>query len=360
MRFSRRPRLIPCLSLVIALLALCAPVQAEIIRGAGSTAAARLYRNWGEAFGRTGNTLQYEANGSSAGLKALLEGKADFGATDVPLPEEQLRSKGLILIPTAITGVVPALNLPGIPPGRLRLSGPVLAAMYAGTIRRWNDEAIRLLNPGLTLPAENIRVVAREDGSGTTYVMSQYLSSVSADWKTRMGVDFRLSWPDGTLLAKGSSEVVKLLTETPYALGYLEIGYVEKSKLGYALVANRAGNYVSPRPAAFHAALDASNWSFQGRFEESLSNLDARDAWPITTGTFVVVSRVSSDPKRTALLLNFFSGAFMQADKLVPESGLVPLPVKTQARAIKTLGKVVDAEGIPVFFDVMWRIPGAH
>lgn len=334
--------------------------DAEVIRGAGSTAAARLYQSWGEMFGNTGNKLQYEANGSSAGVKAVIDNKVDFGATDVPLSEEQLRRDDLVLIPTAITGVVPALNVPGLAPGKLRLSGSVLAAMYAGKIRNWNDEAIRKLNPGLSLPAEAIRVVAREDGSGTTYVMTQYLSAVSEEWNKQMGFDYRLNWPVGTLLAKGSGGIVKLLKETPYSLGYLEIGYVEKNQLGYALVANKAGQYVSPGPVSFHSALNASNWTFQGRFEESLSNLDTREAWPITTGTFIVVRRTSNDPKHTALVLNFFSGAFMQADKLVPASGFVPLPIKTQARAVKTLGKVLDSSGVPVFFDVMWRKPGGQ
>jgi phosphate transport system substrate-binding protein len=335
------------------------PAQAEIIRGSGSTAAARLYQSWGEAFARTGHQLQYEATGSSAGLKALLEGKVDFGATDVPLSEAQLRQDNLVQIPTAITGIVPAINLPGVARGKLRLTGPVYADILGGRIRKWDDEAIRKLNPGLSLPGEAIRVVAREDGSGSTYVLSQYLSEVSADWKSRFGTDYRLAWPEGTLKAKGSSGVAKLIGETPFSIGYLESGSIDKAQLNYAQLANRAGQYLHPTPESFQAALSSSNWTFQGRFEESLSNLGDKAAWPITTGTFVIMKRTAQAPQRMALVLNFFSGAFMQADKLVPQSGYVALPIKTQARAVKSLASISEPSGVPMFFDVIWRVKGA-
>lgn len=342
------------LCLALSLLTLPAAFGAQI-KGAGSTAAARLYQDWADAFKITGNQVAYEANGSSAGIQAVIEGRADFGATDVPLSEDRLRKEGLICIPTAITGIAPAMNLPGVPRGKLHLSGPVLAAILSGKVHSWNDEAIRHLNPGLKLPAEAIHVIAREDGSGTTWVLSKYLASISPEWQQEMGNDFKLHWPTGTTLARGGSGMVAQIKQTPFSIGYLEVGNIDAAQLNYALVANKAGRYVEPQPEAFRAALGASKWTFEGRFEESLTNLDDKDAWPITTGTFIVMKRLAADPKRTAIVLNFFSGAFMQADKLVPQSGYIPLPMKTQARAVKELGAIEERQGIPLFFDVMWR-----
>jgi phosphate transport system substrate-binding protein len=339
-------------------ISLAAGAQAEIIRGAGSTAAAKLYQTWGEAYRVTGNQLEYDAVGSSAGVKAVAAGKVDFGATDVPLSDIQMQKEGLVCIPTAITGIVPALNLPGIGNGKLRLNGLVLAQILAGRLHNWNDEAIRALNPGLRLPAEAIKVVARADGSGSTWVLSNYLSAVSTDWQRDMGRDSLLHWPNGTLLAKGSGGMAEMLRQTPYSIGYLEPGYIASAQLNYALVANRAGKYVQPDAEAFRAALSASRWTFEGRFEEPLSNLGDPAAWPITTGTFIVMKRAAADSRRAAVVANFFAGAFMHADDLAPKAGFVPLPEKTQARAVKTLGSMTEASGQPLTFDVMWRKSG--
>jgi len=332
--------------------------QADVLRGAGSTAAAKLYQTWADVFKGTGNQVSYDAVGSSAGVKALLAGKVDFGATDVPLTEAQMQKEGLICIPTAITGIVPATNLPGVVHGKLRLSGPMLAAIFMGRVHVWNDEAIRALNPGVKLPAEAIRVVARQDGSGSTWVIGDYLSAVSPDWKQEMGRDTLLHWPMGTLLAKGSGGMAEMLRQTPYSIGYLEPGYVASAQLGYVLVANRAGKYVEPDSAGFRAALATSRWTFEGRFEEPLTNSGDPAAWPITTGTFIVMRRVAQDPRRVAEVANFFSGAFMQADSLAPKAGFVPLPLKTQARAVKALGSMVEKDGVPLGFDVIWRNVG--
>lgn len=330
---------------------------ADTIRGAGSTAAAKLYQTWGDAFRITGSQIAYDPVGSSSGVKAVIAGKVDFGATDVPLSEAQMARDGLICIPTAITGIVPAVNLPGVGNGRLKLSGAVLAQILEGKLKTWNDEGIRSLNPGLKLPAEPIKVVARADGSGSTWVLSDYLSAVSQDWQHDMGRDSLLHWPNGTLLAKGSSGMADMLKQTPYSIGYLEPGYIASAQLGYALVANKAGKYVQPNSDAFRAALSASRWTFEGRFEEPLSNLGDPAAWPITTGTFIVMKRKAADAKRSAIVANFFAGAFMHADDLAPKAGFVPLPEKTQARAVKELGNVTEASGQPLAFDVMWRKP---
>lgn len=335
-------------------------VLAEVIHGAGSTAAAKLYQSWGEAYRVTGSQLAYDAVGSSAGVKAVIAGKVDFGATDVPLRGSQMARDGLICIPTAITGIVPAINLPGVQAGRLRLTGQVLAEILAGKVKNWNDEAVRALNPGLRLPAEPIKVVARADGSGSTWVLSDYLSAVSPDWQREMGRDSLLHWPEGTLLAKGSSGMADKLRQTPYSIGYLEPGYIASAQLGYALVANKAGKYVQPNSDAFRAALSASRWTFEGRFEEPLSNLGDPAAWPITTGTFIVMKRAVADVKRSAIVANFFAGAFMHADDLAPKAGFVPLPEKTQARAVKELGSMVEANGQPLSFDVIWRRAAAR
>lgn len=332
-----------------------ASVSAEVIHGAGSTAAAKLYQSWGESYQVTGSRLAYDPVGSSAGVKAVIAGKVDFGATDVPLSTLQLSKEGLICIPTAITGIVPAVNLPGVGQGKLRLTGQVLADILAGKVKNWNDEAIRSLNPSLRLPAEAIKVVARSDGSGSTAVLSTYLAAVSPAWQRDMGSGAQLHWPASTLLAKGSSGMAETLRQTAYSIGYLEPGYIAAAQLNYALVANKAGKYVFPDSDAFRAALSASRWTFEGRFEEPLSNLGDPAAWPITTGTFIVMKRSVTDVKRSAIVANFFAGAFMHADDLAPKAGFVPLPEKTQARAVKELGSMTEANGQALSFDVIWR-----
>ncbi|MBS1208840.1 MAG: phosphate transporter substrate-binding protein PhoT family [Proteobacteria bacterium] len=345
-------------ALLVASLLLSPLATAEEIRGAGSTAAAKLYQSWAESFKTTGNQVNYAPVGSSAGIKAVITGAVDFGATDVPLTDEQMQKDGLICIPTAITGIVPAVNLPGVPQGKLRLSGPLLAAILTGKVHYWNDDAIRALNPNIRLPAEAIHVVARQDGSGSTWVLSKYLSAVSPEWAQEMGNESLLHWPASTLLARGSSGMADQIKQTPYSIGYLEPGYIASTELNYALVANKAGKYVQPDAVAFRAALAGSRWTFEGRFEDTLTNLSDQAAWPITTGTFIVMKRVAVAPKRMAIVANFLSGAFMQADNLAPKAGFVPLPMKTQARAVKTLGSMVEPSGVPLLFDVIWRRVG--
>jgi len=331
-------------------------VQAETIHGSGSTAAAKLYLSWGEAYASaTGNRLVYDAVGSSAGVRDVIAGKVDFGATDVPLSLTQMRREGLICIPTVITGIVPAINLPGVAQGRLHLTGQVLADILRGQIRQWNDEAIQALNPGMRLPSESIKVVARQDGSGSTGVISQYLSVVSASWKQTLGEGSLLHWPQGTLLAKGSSGMAEMVHQTPYSIGYVEPGYITAEHLNYARVENKAGKYVEPAPEGFRAALAGSRWTFEGHFEDSLSNRDDPKAWPITTGTFIVLRQKAQDRGHAAAVANFFVGAFMHADDLAPKAGFVPLPEKTQARAVGTLGTMIEPNGQPLTFDVMWR-----
>lgn len=339
--------------LLAALLLAAGPAGAATLTGAGSSAAAPLYNAWAAEWAKKSRTpVVYAAVGSSAGLKAIREGKADFGASDVPLPPEQLDKDGLVNFPTAIAGVVPAVNLSGVGAGELRLSGPVLADILSGRITRWNAAPIVALNRGLRLPDQPITVVAREDGSGTTYVLSHYLSKVSKDWAQTLGNDFKLKWPAGTRLVKGTSAQLKTLAETPGAIAYAEFGQVEKAGLTYARVANSKGEYPQPGASSFKAALKASAWTSAGRFEEMLTDMPDKDAWPITTGTFVVMRRKVAHPAMAAQALALFSYGFMRGDTITAENRWVPMPDMTQARAVKEMNKVRDADGQPLAWNM--------
>lgn len=335
-------------------LLLCAQaVTAADLSGAGSSAAAPLYNAWAAEWGKkTGVKLDYTASGSSAGIKAIKEGKVDFGASDVSLPPEQLERDGLVNFPTAISGVVPAINVSGVPRGQLKLTGAVLADILSGHITRWNASAITALNPGVRLPDQAIAVIGREDGSGTTYVLSHYLSKASPQWASALGTDFKLKWPEGTKLAKGTSAQLDALSKTPGAIAYAEYGQVEKAGLNYARVANATGNYPTPSPASFKAALKASAWTTSGKFEEMLTDMQDKDAWPITSGTFIVMRKKVTDPVKAAQALSLFSFGFMRGDAITAEYRWIAMPDLTQARAVKEMNKVRDKDGQPIAWNM--------
>jgi len=342
-------------SLLLLGLLMLAPSHAAEIAGAGSSAAAPLYAGWAAEWGRkSGVRLQYSAVGSSAGLKAIRDGKVDFGASDVPLPPEQLERDGLVNFPTAIAGVVPAINLTGVPRGELRLTGAVLADILSGKIARWNAAPITALNKGIRLPDQAITVIGREDGSGTTYVLSHYLAKVSPEWSKAFGTDFKLKWPASTLLAKGTAAQLEALAKTPGAIAYAEFGQVEKASLNYARVANAKGDYPQPGPASFRAALKASAWTTAGKFEEMLTDMADKDAWPITSGTFIVMRKKVTDPARAAQALALFSYGFMRGDAITTENRWVSMPDLTQARAVKEMNKVRDANGQPLAWSMTY------
>ena len=325
-----------------------------VIHGAGSTAAAKIYQSWAEEFQKdTGIALNYEAIGSSAGIQKIVANTADFGASDVAPPAVELERQHLVLLPMAITGVAPVVNLPHVEDGQLHLNGELLAGIFSGTITRWNAPALVQLNPRLRLPDLAITVVVRGDGSGTTYNFTDYLSKVSSAWKLNQGSQTRPNWPEGFTAVKGSEGVVQAVKDTRGAIGYVDYGYVKDNHLTSAALRNSAGEYLLPAINAFKAALASSVWTSQGNFQSTLTDQPGKAAWPITMGTFALVHQTSDRPEQTRLALRFFLWAYTNGDRLVQRSNFVRLPDRVQALAFKALSSVKGSNGDPIGLRLM-------
>jgi phosphate transport system substrate-binding protein len=330
-------------------LSLASSVTAAEATGAGSSAAAPLYNKWSENFQKKTNLkIEYQPQGSSAGIKKIKEKSIDFGASDVALSQEDLKKFSLIQFPSAISGVVAVVNIPGIKAGELRLSGSVLAGIFSRKISKWNDAEISALNPNLNLPNRNIEVIVRSDGSGTTYNFTDYLSKMSSDWQASYGKNFSISWHKDLTAVKGSSSIAASLKKTAYAISYIDFNYVVQDKLDFVQLKNRDGNFVTPSATSFSAALNASSWKSLGSFEEMLTDKPGSNAWPITMGTFVIMQQASVNPEKAATTLKFYTWAFMSGDQFVDSVDLVRLPDKVQARAFKEMMRVTDAKGVPL------------
>jgi phosphate transport system substrate-binding protein len=322
-----------------------AAASAEI-QGAGSTAAAPVYRVWSTNYAAaTGTRLSYAAVGSGEGIRRIREGQVDFGASDVPLSPQEAGKSGLVCVPTVVTGAIPVINLPSVPKGQLRLTGDILARIFLGKIDAWDAPEIRAVNPGLALPNLKIHPVVRTDGSGTTYHFSSYLSEVNADWKSTYGTKSAFSWPASFTGAKGSGEVVKAVQNNRGAIGYVDYNYVLDEGLNPVQLRNADGNYVSATVNGFRDAVMHSNWNRKGDFTASLVNQAGADAWPITMGTFVVVPVVSRTGERTLEALKFVTWGYLHGDQLAREAKFVPLPGQVQANAYRELTRVTDVSG---------------
>lgn len=323
--------------------------QSQTLTGAGSSAAAPIYRSWAAQYQqRGGPSLTYEPIGSSAGIKKIKAEQTGFGATDVAPPPDELKSSGLVLFPIAITGIAPVVNLPKISDGQLRLTGPVLARIFLGEIKQWNDPALTQINAGLNLPALPIRVVVRSDGSGTTYNFADYLSKVNLTWKTTYGVKTSFPWPSNFIASKGSDGIVKSVKENIGAIGYVDYGYVKDNKLTSVQMAGADGDFVQPSVMSFRAAMQHSEWNSKGTFSSTLTNISSKGAWPITMGTFVLVPQTAKNPEQTTTILQFFVWAFMNGDSLVQQNNFVRLPDRMQSLAYKAIASVRDQFGQPL------------
>ncbi len=324
----------------------CHAIEGRSIAGAGSSAAAPIYRSWASEYAKeSGVVLTYEAIGSSAGLKKIRASETGFGASDVAPSAAELMRDGLVLFPIAITGISPVIHLPKIGDTPLRLSGDALARIFLGEIKRWNDPEIMRLNPGVTLPGLQIKRVVRSDGSGTTYNFADYLSKVNPVWKQKYGVNTHFSWPADCIAVKGSDGVVKAVQDTVGAIGYVDFGYVQDNKLQAVQMKNSEGHFVAPSTAAFKAALNSSDWVRNGEFTTTLTDKTGANAWPITMGTFALVPRVASQPEKTQAALQFFIWALMNGDALVQKSNFVRLPDRVQALAFRAMMSVRDKAG---------------
>ena len=318
------------------------------ITGAGASFPAPIYAKWADAYQKaTGNRVNYQSIGSGGGIKQITAKTVDFGASDMPLKAEALDKDGLVQFPTVIGGVVPVVNLANVKPGELKLTGPVLADIYSGKLTKWNDKAIADLNPGLALPATDIGVVRRADGSGTTFIFTNYLSKVSAEWKQKIGEGTAVQWPVG-LGGKGNEGVSAFVQRLPGAIGYVEYAYAKQNKLTHAVLKNASGNFVAPDDLTFKAAAAHADWT-KSNFAEILTDQTGKDAWPITGATFILMHRVQDKPAQAAEVLKFFDWAYKNGAKMADELDYVALPDSLQKLIRTAWGQIKDGSGKSVY-----------
>lgn len=321
----------------------CASAGAAEIVGAGATFPAPLYAKWAEAYNKsTGTKVNYQSVGSGAGIKQIQAKTVDFGATDMPLKPEDLAKDGMIQFPTVIGGVVPVVNVSGIKPGDLKLTGPVLADIYLGKIKKWNDPAIENLNPGVKLPDQAIATVNRADGSGTTFIFTNYLSKVSPEWKSQVGEGTAVKWVGG-LGGKGNEGVSAFLQRIPGAIGYVEYAYAKQNKLSHVLIKNADGQFVAPSAEAFKAAAAGADWG--NGFYEILTNGPGKATWPISGATFILIHKVQDKPENGAQVIKFFDWALKNGSAMADQLDYVPLPSPVVALIDKQFATVKDAAG---------------
>ncbi len=335
-------------TVLAALAALAVAAQAADITGAGATFPAPIYGKWAEGYQKaTGNKINYQSIGSGGGIKQITAKTVDFGASDMPLKPEDLEKEGLIQFPAVIGGEVLVVNLPGIKPGEMRLTPTVLADIYLGKIVKWNDKAIAELNPKLALPDQAIAVVRRADGSGTTFIFTNYLSKVSPEWKQKVGEGTAVQWPVG-LGGKGNEGVSAFVQRIPGAIGYVEYAYSKQNKMTYTLLQNAAGNYPMPEDTSFKAAAAYADWT-KSSFFEILTNEPGKDSWPITGATFILMHKVQDKPAQGVEVLKFFDWAYKNGGKMADELDYVALPDSLVKLIHAAWGNIKDASGKAVW-----------
>ena len=337
-------------SFLAAALALAATtgVQAQEITGAGATCPAPIYSKWASDYNKlTGVKVNYQSIGSGGGIKQIDSKTVDFGATDMPLTDEVLKTKGQIQFPTVIGGVVPVLNVAGIKPGQLKLTGTLLADIFLGKVARWNDPAIKALNPDVALPDAAIAQVRRADGSGTTFIFTNYLSKVSPEWKTKVGEGTAVNWPVGAG-GKGNEGVAAFVGRLPNSLGYVEYSYVKQNKMTYAIVQNAAGVFVKPEDDTFKAAAAGADWNKS--FFQILTNQQGKDAWPISGATYILMHTKQDKPANAAEALKFFNWAYANGEKAAADLDYVPMPPAVVAAIQKSWAEVKDGAGKPIAY----------
>jgi phosphate transport system substrate-binding protein len=324
-------------------------VFAQDVTGAGASFPAPVYAKWADAYNKaTGVRVNYQSVGSGAGIKQITAKTVDFGASDAPLTDEALNKDGLIQFPTVIGGVVPVVNIAGVAPGKLRLTGQVLGDIYLGKITKWNDPAITALNPGVALPDAAIAVVRRADGSGTSFIFTNYLSKVNAEWKSKVGEGTAVNWPTGAG-GKGNEGVSAFVQRLPNSIGYVEYAYAKQNKMSYVLMQNREGAFVSPDDEAFKAAAAGADWSKS--FYQILTDQPGKNAWPITGATFILMHKSQAKPASATTALKFFDWAYKSGDKMAEELDYVPLPASVKDLVRKQwASQIKDGSGNAVPF----------
>lgn len=326
------------------------PAFAADISGAGATFPFPVYAKWADTYKKeTGVGLNYQSIGSGGGIKQIEAKTVTFGATDMPLKEDQLSKSGLIQFPTVLGGLVPVYNVEGVAAGDITLDGPTLAKIYLGEIKTWDDAAIKKLSPSAKLPSTPIVVVHRSDGSGSTFLFTDYLSQSSADFKSKVGSNTSVQWPTG-IGAKGNEGVANNVGQTKGAIGYVEYAYAKQNKLSFAKMVNKDGKPVAPTSASFAAAAAGANWEATPGFGVILTNQPGAESWPIAGATFILMHKQPQDPAAAGQALKFFAWAYEKGGKQAEELDYIPMPANVIASIKKVWsGEVKDASGKPIF-----------
>jgi phosphate transport system substrate-binding protein len=332
---------------------LCAGVAAaavaETLSGAGSTFAQPIYQKWAEIYKpQSGVGLNYQGIGSGGGIKQIKAKTVDFGATDKPLHGDELAASGLYQFPTVLGGVVPAVNIPGIGAGQIKVTGAVLADIYLGNIKVWNDPRITRLNPGVRIPTVPITTVHRSDGSGTNYIFTSYLSQVSPQFAKTVGASDSVQWPNG-LGGKGNPGVAAFVKQTVGAVGYVEYAFAKQNHIAYLLVQNRSGQYPLPVAANFAAAAAGADWARSDHNFLMLVNQPGAKSWPITGATFILVYKNQSNEATCRSVLKFFDWGFKNGDPAAAQLDYVPLPLPVKNLMRKEWTANVHAGGKPCY-----------
>ena len=318
------------LTLALATMLVAGPVAAQQITGAGATFPAPVYAKWGEAAkAALGIELNYQAIGSGGGQNQIMNRTVDFGASDAPVDGPKLTENKLLQFPTVMGAVVPIVNLPGIEANAVKLTGPVLADIYAGKISKWNDPRIAETNAGVALPNLAIAPVYRADGSGTTYVFTSYLSAVSADWKDKVGAATSVKWPAGNG-AKGNDGVAATVKQVRGAIGYVENAYATQNKLTTTQLRNKAGAFVAPTLAAFSSAAESGDWKGAKNYAVNLIDTAGPTSWPIVSATFILLPQDPKDAARSHAVIKFFDWAYNNGSAIASGLEYIPLPKSVQ------------------------------
>ncbi len=337
--------------LMLVMAAACAPQLSAStqIHGAGATFPAPVYAAWAAAYEQThGIQVTYDAVGSGAGIEQIGQHRVDFGASDSPLTAEELDRDDLIQFPVVIGGVVPVINISGIKPGRLRLSGSVLADIYLGRIRKWNEAPLAALNPDIALPNTNITVVYRSDPSGSSLLWTQYLSHSSSEWQTQVGASLAPKWPTGTG-GVGNEGVASYVQRTRFAIGYVEYIYSRRHHLSDVALRNRSGSFVQAGRAAFSAAAETAEWNAGGGFQQLPTDPPGSASWPITAASFILLERSPSSTRATGEVLRFFDWALHQGGQIAHRLDYVPMPNAVVEQLPALWGTLRDSSGRPVW-----------
>ena len=326
------------------------PAFSEDLTGAGATFPYPIYAKWADAYKKaSGNGLNYQSVGSGAGIKQIKSKTVDFGASDMPLKADELEAAGLIQFPAIMGGLVPVVNLDGIPAGKLKLTGDVIANIYLGKITKWNAPELTALNPDLKLPATDITVVHRSDGSGSTFLWTDYLSKVNAEFKTAVGSSTAVKWPVG-LGGKGNEGVAASVLNVKGSIGYVEYAYVKKNKMIYAAMKNKDGNFVEPSDDTFKAAAAGAEWAKSPGYYVILTNQSGKAAWPITGASFILMYKQQADAAKGREVLKFFDWSFKNGEAMANDLDYVAMPasvIKLVQETWKT--EVKDASGKAVW-----------